>query len=823
MWTLPSLDSVWQDIRYAARTLRRQPGFAAVAILMLATVTGLNTSLFTFVTALSLHPPTGITNPSRVVSLYPVVSPGEPELFSVAEYRFLADHATSLTAAAFVPAGAVQLGPKSANGTTVAMLVSGNFFDTLGIRTTRGRGFLPDEDRPAAPQPVAVLGAGLWESRFGSDPEIVGRTLLINNVPFAIVGVGSGDFVGLDPAVEGRPGVFLPMAAFGLLHPEFAANLGSTNIVGRLASGATREQARTEADGLLRQFDREAGTAARSLIVTGTAFLSRPGRSVILVVLGLISIALLLVWLLACANVGNLQLARAAARGHEIGVRLSLGASRGRVVRQLLTEGFVLAIVAGALGVGMAYAFPPLLLRFVGERTAVDALNFSLAPDAVVLSYAVILAGASAMAFGLAPALHVTRSDVARTLRDGEGLPPSRFPLRNVLLGVQVAVSVIVLVGAGLLVRRVQRQASFDPGFSVDDVVVVSFAPPADAAYVDTAHSNAFVAELTESLRQLPIGPFGFTTREPFSFGGNPTVFRLPGETAAQGRAISYVDVSPGYLDALHVPVIAGRGFEPADAARPVVVINESMARRFWPNDNPVGKTFFTGQSETREIVGIVRNISDGLEEVYPMFYRPLGSSPGGSAIELRGGRRVVGTDGGPIPQLLVQTTSPAASEAIASAVARIDSRVRVRTRPLSASVEERRQAFRVGPLLAGLLGTFALMLATVGMFGVFAYAVRQRTREIGIRMALGAQSADVVRLILAGHSRAVMVGLVVGLLGAIAASQVLRGFLYGLSPFDPIAYLGVAVLLAFAGLAASYVPARRATRIDPLAALRHE
>src|SRR6185436_9153533 len=175
----------------------------------------------------------------------------------------------------------------------------------------------------------------------------------------------------------------------------------------------------------------------------------------------------------------------------------------------LLTEGFVLAIVAGALGVGMAYAFPPLLLRFVGDRTAVDALNFSLAPDAVVLSYAVLLAGASAMAFGLAPALHVTRSDVARTLRDREGLPPSRLPLRSVLLGVQVAVSVIVLVGAGLLLRRVQRQASFDPGFSVDDVVVVSFAPPADAAYVDTAHSNAFVAELTESLRQLPIGPFG--------------------------------------------------------------------------------------------------------------------------------------------------------------------------------------------------------------------------------------------------------------------------------------------------------------------------
>jgi predicted permease len=462
-----------------------------------------------------------------------------------------------------------------------------------------------------------------------------------------------------------------------------------------------------------------------------------------------------------------------------------------------------------------------MLLRFIGDQSAVDALNFSIAPDGVVLGYAVLLAGASSVAFGLAPALHVTRSDVTSVLRDREGLPPSRSPLRSILLGVQVAVSVIVLVGAGLLVRRVQRQASFDPGFPVEDVMVVTFAPSADAAYVDAARRNAFVRELTESLRQLSVAAFGFTTREPFSFGGNPTVFYLPGETAAQAKAITYANFSPGYLSALDVPVVAGRDFEPADAARPVVLINESMARRYWPNDNPVGKTFFAGKSESSEIVGVVRDVSDGLESVYPMFYRPLGGSSPGGGIEMSGGRRVVGTDGGPIPLLVVRTNGTAIADQIGRTVARIDSRVRVQIRPLSASLEDRRKAFRVGPLLAGLLGSFALALATVGMFGVFAYAVRQRTREIGIRMALGAQPGDVVRLILAGHSRAVLVGLLVGLLGAVAASQVLRGFLYGLSPFDPIAYLGVAALLAAAGLAASYVPARRATRIDPIAALR--
>jgi putative ABC transport system permease protein len=820
MWTFPSFENIRQDVRYAVRSLRRQPGFAAVAVLVLAAVTGLNTSLFTVFTALTLHAPTGVADPSRVVSLYPAVPASEPPLFSLAEYRFLTEHAKSLDLAAVSDAGTLRLGIDGANGTTGALLVSGNFFDVLGIATERGRAFGAGEDRPDAPDAVAVLGAALWESRFGGDPTIVGRTILINNVSFTIVGIAPRDFIGLEPAVMGRPGLFIPIASFTLLRPELSSSLGAATVVGRLAPGATRGQVRAEVDLLLRRFHAQAGTDARGVIVAGTAFLSHPGRSVILVLLGLISIALMLVWLLACANVGNLQLARAAARAHEIGIRLSLGASRGRIVRQLLVEGFVLALAAGARGVGVAYAFPPLLLWFVGDVTALDAVNFSLAPDVVVLAYAVLLAGGSSIAFGLAPALHVTRSDVAAALKDREAPPHARFPLRGVLLGVQVAVSVIVLVGAGLLVRRVQRQASFDPGFPVNDVSVVTFVPTGEL-YVNAARTNAFVTALSDALRQMPIDAFGFATSQPFGFGGTPTVFRLPGESPAQARPITYVNVSPGYLNVLRVPIIAGRDFERTDAARNVALINESMARQYWPNDNPIGRTFFVGRSENREIVGVVRNISNGLEEVYPMFYRPLGASTSGGGVEMSAGRRVVTTEGGPIPQLFVRTRGTAASDAIAATVARIDPSLRVQTKPLAASLEERRKGFRVGPILAGLLGVFALVLATVGMFGVFAYAVRQRTREIGIRMALGAQPADVVRLILAGHSRAVGVGLFVGLLGAIAASQIMRSFTYGLSPFDPVTYLGVAALLASAGIAASYVPARRATRINPIEALR--
>jgi predicted permease len=824
MWTFPSLDSIWQDLTFAVRSLRKQPGFTAISVLVLAAVTGLNTSLFTAVNALTLHPPAGISKTSDIVALYPAVPMGEPPVFTVGEYRFLAGHARAIDAVAVSGAPSIQIGLNGVNGSARPFVASGNFFRTLGISLVRGRGFQQEEDRPDAPRAVVVLGSGVWEGRFGGDPDIVGRSILLDNVPFTVVGIASREFIGLEPSTTGAPGLFLPLAAIQLLRPDFAPASGLATIVGRLAPDATREQARAEADVLLSQFHRQAGTDARKTIVTGTAFLSHPGRSVILALFGLISIALMLVWLLGCANVGNLLLARAAARAQEIGIRLSLGASRARVIRQLLTEGFVLALVAGALGVGIAYALPSLVVRLAGDRAALDAVNFSLAPDGVVLVYALLLSGASCLAFGLAPALHVTRSEVASALRDRDGLLPSRFPLRSVLLGVQVATSVIVLVGAGLLVRRVQRQASFDPGIPLDGVSVVSFSVQGDP--YDQARTKAFLADLAASLRQLPIGAFGLTTNEPFS-QGNPEVFRLPGETSEQNKRINVVDVTPGYLDVLRVPIVAGRNFLELDTNRPVALINESMARRYWPNDDPIGKTFVAGQADTREIVGVVRDVSDGLEEVYPTFYRPFGSASATGAAT--GAARDIGAPGGRIrvvigggfSTLVLRSGRAGLADEIARAVAQVDSRVRPQMKLLSATLEERRKAFRTGPMLAGLLGVFALGLATVGMFGVFAYAVKQRTREIGIRMALGAQRADVVRLILAGHSRAVVVGLFAGLLGAIAASQVLRGFLYGLSPFDPIAYLGVAALLACAGLAASYVPARRATRIDPIAALR--
>jgi predicted permease len=830
VWIWPWLESLWQDGAYAGRNLRRQPGFTAVVLLVLATVIGLHATLVTVLAGVMLRPWPGIKDPGRVVALYLRNAQGQPRpgpSFSIADVRDLAPRAASFEAVAAMASSEVRVGSGDAVRSAGALFVSGNFFELLGIEMARGRGFAANEDRMGDPSAVTVLSYDFWQSRFGGDQAIVGQAVRLNDVIFTIVGVSSREFGGSEPAYG--KSVFLPVAALALVHADDPSPSGladksdfyRADVVARLARGVSRRQAQAELDLLSRDYAAPDGTKPRGSIVTDTAFFSHPGRMTPngpLVAASLVSAGLLLVWLLACANIGNLMLARAAARTREIGIRLSLGASRPRIVRQLLTEGFVHALAAGTLGVAVAYELPFVILRLMGGATA--SFPFRVAVDGVVVGYAVLIAALSALAFGLAPALHATRADVAHALAEHEGLPAWRFPLRGVLLGIQVAVSVVLLVSAGLLVRAVQHQSTaFDPGFSVNDVSVVSFELPPGG--YDDARTHAFVTGMTAALRALPSGAIdasGFTSAEPsFLRRGFHTFFRLPGEPPEQGKPIMFSDVSPGYFNVLQIPIVAGRDFEPADQGRPVALINEAMARQYWPHDNPIGKTFVKSggglvrrgagppPSEVREIIGVVKNAhTNSLYEFVPMFYQVLSA-------------------GRPMPKLVVRTSGPVPSSEIARLAQRLDSNVRTQTIALAATLEERMQETKTGPILAGVLGACALALATVGMFGVFAYAVRQRTREIGIRMALGAQPSAVVRLVLGGHSRAVVGGLVAGLVGGMAASVILRSRLHGLSPFDPATYLGVAAILTVAGLAASYVPARRATRVDPVVALRHE
>ena len=808
VWLRPWLESVWQDAVYAIRSLRRQPGFTLVAVVALGVSIGLNSSLFTVFAGLALRPMAGLGDPARVVSVSAESALGRGGVigFSYPEFRFLADGARTVDDLVAHRAISVSLESDRVGRTTPAYVVSGNYFDVLGIRMAHGRGFLASEDRRESPSRVAVLSYQIWRTRFGGEA-IVGRQIRIDGIPHTVVGITPPEFSG----PEGTPNrVWLPIASLPSLRANdpFLASLLDrwqdccVNVTGRLADDATRSEARAELQVLSERFRASVGQDRRNVLIGGTQFLSgRNAKPAALAVIGVLFIGITLLLLIACANVGNLLLARAAARMAEIGVRLSIGASRSRIVRQLLTEGLVLASVAAAAGLALATWLPSLVL----ERMAKQPVPFDIAPDGLVLGYAVALAVLTCVACALAPALHVTRVDVASALKDGTPALRSRFPLRTILLATQVAVTVVLLTSAGLLLRGVAQARELDLGFNVEGIGVATIELPAFA--YDNTRAAALVNDLRTAVRNAGLQSFAFVSHEPLADLHLQTGVRLAGQSQDQTRIVNFINVTPGYFSVLGLPIVAGRDFQENDYGRPVAIVNETLARQYWPGQNPVGQTFVNGR-ESLEIVGLARDAyMNGLNGIEPLFFKPMG---GGVLSEL-------------FPPLMFRATQPAAWTSVATLISNVEPRARVDVGPLQDRVENRLSQLNFAPLAASILGVLGLTLATIGMFGVFAYMVRQRTREIGIRMALGAPPLAVVRLVLSGNSRALTVGLAAGLAGALAASQVLRRSLYGLSPLDPIAYGGVALLLAAAAAAATYLPARRAARVDPVLALRHE
>jgi len=807
VWIWPWLDSVGQDVRYAVRSLRRQPGFTSMSLIVLGIALGLNASLFTVVAGIAIRPMAGVHDPATIATVSGVNPPGLGGVsgLSFPEYAFLAEHTKAFTGLVAARTMSVQLESEGAGRSTAAYLVTANYFDVLGVQLERGRGFVAGEDRRGSAR-VAVLSYQLWNTHFAADPAIVGRQVQINGLPFTVVGVVSRAFVG----PEGAPHrVWLPLSMQPLLRPNdpFAAQMLDrpqdccVTVTGRLAPSSTREFARAEIQVLSTRFRAATAQQDRQIVVGGTQFLSgRRGEMQALAILGVLFLGITLVLFIACANVGNLLLARAAARVGEIGVRLSLGADRARIVRQLLTEGFVLSSLATGIGVLVSKWLPPFVLGAV----AGVARPFDLDPDRWVLLYALAIAMLSCVAFALAPALHATRGDVASAIKgDASGLK-SRFPLRSALLAIQVAVSVVLLTSAGLLLRGVAQARILDPGFDVDGVSVATIGVP-ESAY-DAARTRSFMDAVTSELRRARVPRFAFVSDEPLGDRSSFTAMRLRSESEGQARSIEFLAVSPGFFAALRIPILAGRDFIDSDRGRNVVIVSQSMARRNWPAGNAVGQSFFGGGRQLMEIVGVVADSHvAGMEDISPLLFFPLRENPG------------------PLPGLVFGSQERSTAATIAAIVERLEPKARVEITPLRDRLENWLGELALAPLAASALGAFALLVATVGMIGVFSYAVRQRTREIGIRVALGAGGRDVIRLVLASSSRAVLIGLGVGALGAIGASQVLRSALYGLSPLDPIAYGAVVMMLATAALVASYIPARRALRIDPVRALRYD
>jgi macrolide transport system ATP-binding/permease protein len=824
VWIASWLESIWQDIVYAVRNLRRQPAFTLAAFAALLLGIGLNTSAFTLFNAVALRP-WPVEDPGRVVRIYNR-GPGPNGRrqgvggFGLAEYRYLREHTRTFTGLIATRQSTARLGHEDVGQSTGFEYVSHNYFDTLGVELILGRGFLRDEDVPASPTAVAVISHRLWTRVLSSDPNVLGRTLPIEDVPFTIVGVASPDFTGTTDSAQD---LWLPLSALRLLQPDQAyarsvlekPDYCCSQIAGRLAPAVTREQARAELNVLSNQYHAQWKLEESGVVFSSTAFFSHPNsQRKMLPMIGLMSVAVVLVLLLACANVGNLLLARGMARRREIAIRLSLGASRARVVRQLMTEGLVLAVIAGAAAIGVAYVLPAFFFRQVSSAD----LGYSIEPDVTTLAFT---AGASLLAcllFALAPALRVTStrakkgagtgaaSYVTAATQPGRDLASragaSGTGLRGMLLATQLGLSIMLLAGAGLLLRSVHYAQRHDPGFRIDDVMVASPLLPRQA--YDEKRGEAFIENLASTLREDSGLRVGSTALVPLGNATGWTDFRFPGQDKSRARQIRTQDVSTDYFDVLGIPLVAGRVFGPADG-RQVVLINEAMARQYFAGENPVGRTLVMGQDKDWQIIGIVRDAYvSGLDRVHPLVF---GQNVG------RGARLVIRSD----------ANAGDIAARVKAVATRLDSRVQIDAKPLATYRDRWLAPARVMATTAGIVSLLALALASVGVFGVFAFVVQERTREIGIRMAIGARAGQVVRLVLRSTSWATAAGLVLGLAGSVLVSRALDGFTDGIARFDVMAYGGVAAILAVAALVATYVPVRRATRVDPATALRCE
>jgi macrolide transport system ATP-binding/permease protein len=808
VWIAPWIDSVRQDLAYAARSLRRQPSFTIAALTALVLALGLNTSMFTVFNAVGIRP-WPVADPGRVVVVFDQRPNGRISSgFSFAEIRYFRDHARTFSGlVTFRDNYQAQIGDDDATSTRAGMaLISGNLFDVMGIPAIVGRTFRQDEDLYTAPQTVAMLGHAFWQDHYGADPGVIGRTLRVNGVTFTIVGVVASGYNSVQ--LTNRPvAVWLPMAAMPLVSNDPAAAraelASATNccspLAGRLAAGATREQARLELDLLSRDFRTAFRQDVSHPVIRGTQLMAMQRDNSFTIVFALMFAATMLVLLLACANVGNLFIARAVARQREIAIRLSLGASRIRVIRQLLTESLLLSAVAGAIGIALASVVPGVILR-----SALGANGFVAAmatPDWRLIVFTAAICVSSCLLFGLAPAIRGTRIS-ASSLTGGRATAPG-FSLRGVLLAVQITISLILLVGATLLARSVRHLSTLDPGFTIDTVTVASIQMPAFG--YDKPRLAAFTRDLAAALHDRPdLQPAALTALTPLGNGRAFTGIRLPGESDKQSRTTETYRVSPEYFDVLDIPLIGGRGFVPQDDGRDVAIINQTMARELWPNENPIGKKFLA--KNPIEVIGIARDAHTGdLSRVDAMFYMPLAADF--------------------VPRVIIKQRPATAGVDIASAlrtvVQRLDPRAEVTTEPLRVSYDRWLNTTRFGVRLASGIAVLALVLAAIGVFGVFAYLVQERTREIGLRMAIGAQPHQVVAFVFRSTAWATLGGLVVGVIGSFASSRLLAGQLYGISPFDPIAYGLAGAILSLAAGIATYIPAKRATRIDPITALR--
>ncbi|HTG17111.1 MAG TPA: ABC transporter permease, partial [Blastocatellia bacterium] len=703
-----------------------------------------------------------------------------------------------------------------------AEVVTGNYFDVLGVKATAGRTFLPDEDKTPGTHPVVVLSYASWKRDFGGDPELVGRTISLNRRDYAVVGIAPKDFTGTD--LGGGPDMWVPM----MMHEQIQPAMTWYNqrrglflaMIGRLKPGVSVEQAQSSMSARGSQLEQEYRNDNEGrnvkLIPLLTARTDPGGDGEAMLISGALMGVALIVLLIACANVTNLLLARATRRTREIAVRLAIGASRGRLIRQLMTESLVLSAIGGLAGFLVAYWSKGLLQAFVPFGGGPNDQDAGLDPR--VLVFAITVAALSGVLFGLAPALQASKPDLVPTLKGEVTMVTARrglrFNLRKALVVVQVALSLFALVTAGLFVRSLQKAQAVNPGFITENVLLMAFDLGREG-YTETQGRN-FHRQLVERVGSLPgVQSITIARDRPFGGGFQRSVFIEGQEPPPGGRGVLVQTNNIGlkFFDTMGIPMLKGRDFTEQDSATAPksLIINEAMAERFWPGADPIGKRLkLFGDQDYREVVAVVRDskYNSLTERRRPFMYIPLLQEYAG---QFNLHARTVSD-----PKTLVA--------AVRESVQGIDSKLAaLNIQTLSERIDNSLGGQRSQATTLGAFGVLALVLAAVGLYGVMAYSVAQRTREIGIRMALGAQRKHVLGLVLKQGATLVAAGVVVGLGAAFAATRLLASLLFGVSPVDPVAFAATSGLLLVVALLASYIPARRATKVDPLIALRYE
>jgi predicted permease len=856
------VETLLQDLRYALRTMLRAPGFTATAVVALALGIGANTAIFTAFDALVLRP-LPVKDPDTLAAFLRVSPGGSDTRFSYPDYLYYRDHNRSFSDLSLLAFGAAltssdmpvirpQSAPRVAGaigfhlpellqGSAQPILcsfVSGNYFPMLGATPLLGRIVSPEDDKPNSP-PVVMMSGNFWQQQFHSDPKVVGSVLHLNGIGFVVIGVTPVDYIGTASAV---PALWAPIAAkmqLGLLSAQDLENRAvlAGLPMGRLKDGVALSDAQAELGVLAQQMRNQYPEAERNMsvsVVSGRNNLATLDSDAWPAVIAAMA-AVTLLLLIACSNVAGLLVARAFERRKEIAVRLALGAGRWRLLRQLLTESMLLGIFAGALGLLLAdWALRLLIVEVVSSLPSVwIAVALRITPDIRIFSFTLAVSCAAGIAFGLAPALQASKSDVNSALKeDGTafGQRLSRSRLRSVLIAGQMAACLVLLLSSALLLRGSQRALDVDPGYENKHVLYLEMYNPANLHY-SPARLLQLNRDLIQGINGIP-GVLSVAQASRSPIGGNRWVTvspvdatNLTDEREPPGAGYSYV--SPNYFDTLSIPIVRGRGFSlrEAEGPSPVVVISEATARRFWPGENPVGKLLKIGSERgsmsypgeqdpfiaSAEVVGVARDVRSmdlrKLDESY--VYLPLSQAHRWTSTLL------VRTEGDPARWL----------PAIGGEVRRVDANLPVIGAPLftMVSLNPFFVVSRIGGLLASIIGALGLLMACIGMYGIVSYSVARRTHEIGIRMALGAQSVQVLKLVLHEALKPILAGLAVGVIVAAGVARLLAATLFGLNPLDAVSFIGASLLLSSVSLLATYLPACRAMRVDPMVALKYE